>query len=103
MLEGPQGVKDRIHSYGKNCSFNIEVHQSNIINDPLPLQALKEGIRVANLDVDLYEATFAGLFKIAPHILLGGTSMRRSWTFTQVNWSKISCLSIYPVQAGQKV
>jgi len=72
VIEGLQGVKDRIYSYSKDCEFNIEVHQSNIIDDPLPLTAVKEGIRVANLDVDLYEATLAGLYKIAPHILLGG-------------------------------
>jgi hypothetical protein len=33
---------------------------------------VNEGIAVANLDVDMYEAVAAGLRKIAPHMLTGG-------------------------------
>ena len=52
--------------------LKISVEKNNIISDPLPARAVKLGIAVANLDVDLYEAVYAGLHKLAPHMVQHG-------------------------------
>lgn len=71
--EGYEIVKERIESYKNNdCKINIQVFKSNIITDKLPDVVSNGGIRVANLDVDLYDAVDKGLQILAPHINVGG-------------------------------
>jgi hypothetical protein len=48
------------------------VEKNNIISDALPARAVELGIAVANLDVDLHEAVYAGLHKLAPHMVQHG-------------------------------
>lgn len=69
---GYEVIKKRLQSYLDDGTEKIVVKKSNIISDDLPENLIKEGIRVANLDVDMYEAVHSGLFKIAPHIVPGG-------------------------------
>lgn len=49
-----------------NGNNNIHVLRNNIITDDLPENIKK--IAICNLDVDMYEAVRAGLFKVAPYI-----------------------------------
>lgn len=60
-------VRERLGHYNANApSLQIVVECNNIIRDPLPAAVAREGIRVANIDVDLYEAVHASLQKTAP-------------------------------------
>lgn len=71
--EGFEAVQSRLLSYGHAFDgLKISVRVNNIITDPLPVEATQEGIAVANLDVDLHEAVYAGLHKLAPHIVKNG-------------------------------
>jgi hypothetical protein len=71
--EGYEAVKERIEAYVlHDPDISVNVLRSNIITDSLPPEITDGGIRVANLDVDMYEAVAAGLHKLAPHINHGG-------------------------------
>jgi hypothetical protein len=62
-----QYIRDTIM---KDVSSDFELVASNICADDLP--AGVEKIAVANVDVDMYEATLAALHKVAPLIVHGG-------------------------------
>jgi hypothetical protein len=67
--EGFEIVRDRLMAYGSGFpDLKITVEKNNILTDPLPEAVVERGIALANLDVDLHEAVYAGLHKIAPHI-----------------------------------
>lgn len=71
--DGFEVVRDRIRSYGRDMpGMNIEVHRCNVITDPIPEPIVRAGVRLANIDVDLYEAVAAGLARYAPLIVPGG-------------------------------
>lgn len=73
VTDGLTAVRERLVRYGEGLpGLGITVARCNIITDPLPAEAVQHGIAVANLDVDLHEAVYAGLHKIAPHMLKGG-------------------------------
>ncbi len=65
--EGKEIVEARLQSMaGHN---EVCVYQANVISDPLPDIPR---ISLCNIDVDLYEAVRAGLFRFAPLIVPGG-------------------------------
>lgn len=71
--EGFDHVQARLLEYAaESPGLGITVEKCNIITDPLPAAVVQEGIAVANLDVDLHEAVYSGLHKIAPHVVPGG-------------------------------
>lgn len=71
--DGLEAVRRRILAYGEGLpGVNIEVARCNIISDPIPEAIVRAGVRLANIDVDLYEATAAGLARIAPLMVPGG-------------------------------
>ena len=71
--DGFETVRDRLMAYGAGFpDLKITVDINNIITDPLPEAVVERGIAVANLDVDLHEAVYAGLHKIAPHVVQHG-------------------------------
>lgn len=71
--DGFEVVRDRIRSYGRDMpGMNIEVHRCNVITDPIPEAIVRAGVRLANIDVDLYEAVAAGLARYAPLVVPGG-------------------------------
>lgn len=73
VTDGFEAVRARLLEYGaESPELHIAVERRNIITDALPAAVIEEGIAVANLDVDLHEAVYAGLHKIAPHIVPGG-------------------------------
>lgn len=73
VTDGVETVRARLQAYGAGRpELRIAVEKLNIITDPLPARVTELGIAAANLDVDLHEAVYAGLHKIAPHILQGG-------------------------------
>jgi hypothetical protein len=68
-VEAPEAraVVSQLQSYADaEWPVKINVLKRNIITDPLPSEAAP--IAVANLDVDMYEAVYAGLDKLAPLI-----------------------------------
>jgi hypothetical protein len=52
--------------------MRIEVSRNNVITDPVPEEIVRDGVRMANIDVDLYEAVAAGLARYAPLMVPGG-------------------------------
>lgn len=71
--DGFDTVRNRLMAYGAGIpDLKITVEKNNIITDPLPKDVIERGIALANLDVDLHEAVYAGLHKIAPHIVKHG-------------------------------
>ncbi len=71
--DGLAAVRERLVGYNTGFSdLKITIEKNNIITDPLPARVIEQGISVANLDVDLHEAVYAGLHKIAPHIVKNG-------------------------------
>lgn len=69
--EGFEEITKRLKQYEHpNAKLHVNVLKNNIISDNLPEEIVS--IRVANLDVDLYEAVFAGLTKLAPRMSKGG-------------------------------
>jgi hypothetical protein len=73
ITDGIERVRTRLLEYGaESPDLHITVERCNIITDPLPEAVVQQGVAVANLDVDLHEAVYAGLHKIAPHIVPGG-------------------------------
>lgn len=67
------GVDETMQYVGdilKTTSQEFKLVKSNICTDELPAEIDK--IAVCNMDVDLYEATVAGLMKVAPKIVKGG-------------------------------
>jgi hypothetical protein len=62
-------VTDRLKKYESEL-LTVNVIKSNIITDDLPIDI--DRIRVANLDVDMYEAVLHGLIKLAPKMMSGG-------------------------------
>lgn len=71
--EGYELVRQRLLNYNTEFpEMSISVEVNNIITDPLPIAVARDGIAVANLDVDLHEAVYMGLHKLAPHIVKSG-------------------------------
>lgn len=69
QTDGLEAVRARLMAYGAGVpDLKITVEKNNIITDPLPESVVEKRIAVANLDVDLHEAVYAGLHKLAPHI-----------------------------------
>jgi len=64
----------------KDVSSDFELVASNICADDLPVSIKK--IAVANIDVDMYEATLAALHKVAPLIVQGGIIIAEDPTST---------------------
>lgn len=61
------GIPETISYISRNLDrTGVEYHlmATNIISDPVPDQVKK--VSVVNIDVDLYEATLASLFKVSP-------------------------------------
>ena len=71
-------VKDLLGSHSHNNNFNIV--KSNICKDKLPDNI--KNIAVANIDVDLYDATRDALEKVAPKIVKGGIIIAEDPTST---------------------
>jgi len=67
--EGRDVVNERLIIY-ETGELKVNVHKANIITDALPEKI--DSIRVANIDVDLYEAILASLDKVAPLMEKGG-------------------------------
>lgn len=57
--------------------------QANILNDDLP----DKEIEVANIDVDMYEATLVALYKIAPRMVLGVVILLEDMTWWAEGWN----------------
>ena len=73
VTDGFETVRARLMAYGAGLpDLKISVEKNNIISDPLPARAVELGIALANLDVDLHEAVYAGLHKLAPHMVQHG-------------------------------
>jgi hypothetical protein len=73
QTDGFEAVRGRIQAYCQGVQgMKIEVSKCNIITDPIPEEIVRAGVRLANIDVDLYEATAAGLARIAPLMVSGG-------------------------------
>lgn len=73
QTDGLAAVRARIQAYGNGVSgMHIEVSRNNVITDPIPEDIVRDGVRLANIDVDLYEAVAAGLARYAPLIVPGG-------------------------------
>jgi hypothetical protein len=66
--EGERLIGDRLKA--KSGPNTVIVETNNIISDELPNELQK--ISVANIDVDMYEAVRAGLFRIGPLMIPGG-------------------------------
>jgi hypothetical protein len=64
MTAGPQ--QDLLAQRMKDVGQDYRFVKSNICSDPLPPEISK--LALANIDVDLYDATLAGLQKVAPLI-----------------------------------
>jgi hypothetical protein len=69
-LFGVEGTIDFIRETLSATSTPVEILESNIVSDVLPVSIKK--ISVANIDVDMYEPTIRSLQKIAPLMELGG-------------------------------
>lgn len=73
QTDGFEAVRARIQAYGLGVQgMRIEVSKCNIITDPIPEEIIRAGVRMANIDVDMYEATAAGLARLAPLMVIGG-------------------------------
>jgi hypothetical protein len=73
VTDGFETVRSRLMAYRAGFpDLKISVEKNNIISDALPARAVELGISVANLDVDLHEAVYAGLHKLAPHMVQHG-------------------------------
>lgn len=73
QTDGFEAVSERLQAYRNGFpDLHITVERNNIITDPLPAGVLERGISLANLDVDLHEAVYAGLHKLAPHVAKNG-------------------------------
>lgn len=73
QTDGYERVRDRILAYGLDVpGMQIEVTRANVITDPIPEAIVRAGVKLANIDVDLYEAVAAGLARYAPLIVPGG-------------------------------
>lgn len=71
--EGLEVVRRRLQAYGEGVrGLDIHVERCNVITDAIPPGVSQSGVRLANIDVDLYEATVAGLTRFAPLIVPGG-------------------------------
>ena len=68
--DGKTAVENRIKSRLKNLSNNLEIHKRNIL-DPDALKEVKE-ISFANIDVDLYEATYSAILKVHQKLNING-------------------------------
>lgn len=73
QTDGYAKVRARILAYGRDVpGMHIEVSRANVISDPIPEAIVRAGVKLANIDVDLYEAVAAGLARYAPLIVPGG-------------------------------
>lgn len=73
QTDGLEAVRHRLLAYGHNMpGMNIEVSRCNVITDPIPEKVRDLGVRLVNIDVDLYEAVAAGLARYAPLVVPGG-------------------------------
>ncbi len=69
--EGLEIVNQRIQVHcDPEAGLTADVVKANIIEDELPAQMGE--VALANIDVDLYEAVFAALIKVAPKMAVGG-------------------------------
>lgn len=65
--EGEAAIRTRISRHAApDRGLEVRVERRNVIDDGLPAEI--GPIALANIDVDLYEAVKASLFKIAPHM-----------------------------------
>jgi len=69
-LHGVEKTIQRVQDLLKNVKTETKCQELNICANEFPSEITK--IAVANLDVDLYEATYQGLLKLAPLIVPGG-------------------------------
>ena len=71
VTEGLEIVNHRIQTHcDPEAGLTANVIKANIIEDELPAQISE--VAVANIDVDLYEAVFVALVKVAPKMAVGG-------------------------------
>lgn len=70
QLFGPDETIERISNIMAETKQDFRMIRSNICEQSLPSDITK--IAVANIDVDLYDATKVALEKVAPLIVLGG-------------------------------
>lgn len=66
----PGSATKRIKRLTSDFACNVIPLEFNVCKDPLP-EGIKN-IAMANLDVDIYEATYAGLCKLAPLMVQNG-------------------------------
>ena len=67
---GVESAQQNIKQNFANVTTPYSLHVSNICKDELPTDI--GPIVVANIDVDMYEATSAALIKVSPHVVRGG-------------------------------
>lgn len=73
QTDGFEAVRHRLLAYGHDMGgMNIDVSRCNVITDPIPEKVRDLGVRLVNIDVDLYEAVAAGLARYAPLVVPGG-------------------------------
>lgn len=70
-LFGVANTRRFVHETLEQAEIPFKLITLNICNEDLP-DELRHGIVVANVDVDMYEATEAALMKIAPLVVQGG-------------------------------
>lgn len=73
QTDGLEAVRQRLLAHGRDMpGLDIEVSRCNVITDPIPEKVRSLGVRLVNIDVDLYEAVAAGLARYAPLVVPGG-------------------------------
>ena len=69
--EGQQAIARRLSAFNDpQNGLEVRVVKANIIRDSLPSDLTK--VTLANIDVDMYEAVQAALYKIAPLVIKNG-------------------------------
>jgi hypothetical protein len=68
VTEGEEVVRNRLMA--KSGRNTVHVKKLNIISDPLPPEIRR--ISFANIDVDLHEAVYSALVRLAPLMAVGG-------------------------------
>jgi hypothetical protein len=92
--EGIEAVAERLKAF-EQAAFGrtVTVLKSNIITDELPPGT--EAIAVANLDVDMAEAVYAGLVRLAPRIVAGGILIVEDPGHTPLLIGAVAALDIF--------
>ncbi|MDE0975346.1 MAG: hypothetical protein OSA11_09715 [Candidatus Nanopelagicales bacterium] len=72
--DGVDALRQRLvrSSTQRVMASGVLIRKINIFTDEIPDSILKQGLCLATLDVDLYEAVVAGLKKVAPHVVRRG-------------------------------